>query len=126
MNLVTHYLNQIYFEEMDPGSARNAANAAAKNNRVLFAGVAGVAILGYLWYKRNSNVHNIGDAVSFKPYCMLCYGLSPLWTRLKMFVNLCLQASRAGAATGRGLESAGERVGGALKEEGKGFQGKQQ
>lgn len=40
------------------------------------------------------------------------------------------QASKAGTATGKGLERAGKEVGGdvggALKEEGRGFQAKQQ
>ena len=49
---------------MDSGSAKNAANAVAKNNRVFYAGLAGVAVVGYLWYKRNSDVRNLGDAVS--------------------------------------------------------------
>lgn len=52
---------------MDSGSARNAANtarAASKNNStMLYAGVAGAAIVGYLWYKRRSDVDNLGDAV---------------------------------------------------------------
>ena len=46
--------------------------------------------------------------------------------KLWMYFRNGLQASRTGAATGRGLERAGEKVGGALKEEGKGFQAKQQ
>ena len=36
----------------------------AKQNRMIMGGVAVAAVLGYLWYKRNSDVQNLGDAVS--------------------------------------------------------------
>jgi hypothetical protein len=53
---------------MDTGSAAKAGanqamNAAKANNRMLYLGLGGAAILGYFWYKRNSDVHNVGDAV---------------------------------------------------------------
>lgn len=35
---------------------------AARQNRVIAAGVLGAAVVGY-WYYRKSNAHNLGDAV---------------------------------------------------------------
>ena len=70
-------------------AARQAEHAARQNKRLMYGAAAGAAVLGYLWWKRRSDVDNVGDA-----------------------------AARAGAATGRALERAGEGV----KDEGRGFQ----
>lgn len=72
-------------------AARQAEQVARQNKRLMYGAAAGAAVLGYLWWKRRSDVDNVGDA-----------------------------AARAGAATGRALERAGEGV----KDEGRGFQGK--
>lgn len=127
---------------MDAGQARAAASAAKQNNRVFYGGIAAAALLGYYWYKKRSgDVHNVGDAVrrlyqainmrsgmliKFVPLVSLSGALLTRPCLSPSFVK----ASRAGASVGRGMESAGESIGGrtgaALKDEGKGFQAKQQ
>ncbi len=51
---------------MDPNTARSAQTALKKgNNTMLYAGIAGAALVGYYFYKkRQGDVQNIGDAVS--------------------------------------------------------------
>jgi LPXTG-motif cell wall-anchored protein len=86
---------------MDQRTAQNMSNVAKKgNNNMLYAGVAGAALVGYYFYKkRQGDVANVGDA-----------------------------AAKSGAAVGRGMERTGDAVGGRtgahMKDEGRGFENK--